>query len=65
MPEASLARELDMLRVLCCGRNWAAGRGDGPITMREIEEHLTVGMKKCTKTIKAFYIYMKIIIIIS
>ncbi len=47
MPEAGLARELE----LCYGNlslvvNWAAGLSDGPITMQEIETHLTDGMRR-------------------
>lgn len=45
MPEAGLARE----QGLCYANfslvvNWAAGLGEGPITMKEIESHLTQGM---------------------
>lgn len=45
MPEAGLAREAN----LCYANfslvvNWAAGLGEGPITMAEIESHLTDGM---------------------
>lgn len=52
MPEAGLARELD----LCYANfslvvNWAAGLGDGPITMREIEKHLNDGMRRAVKVI--------------
>jgi 5'-deoxy-5'-methylthioadenosine phosphorylase len=45
MPEAALARELDVCYA-CCSvvANWAAGRGIGPITMQEIEKNLTAGM---------------------
>ncbi|MCP4288606.1 MAG: S-methyl-5'-thioinosine phosphorylase [Gammaproteobacteria bacterium] len=57
MPEASLARELDM-SYACCAvvANWAAGRGDGPITMREIEAHLTNGMKDVYKILSKLFI---------
>jgi purine nucleoside phosphorylase len=46
MPEAALARELDVCYA-CCSvvANWAAGRGIGPITMQEIEKNLSVGMQ--------------------
>lgn len=46
MPEAALARELE-IRYACCAvvANWAAGLGDGPITMQEIELHLSGGMQ--------------------
>jgi len=45
MPEAALARELDICYACCAVvANWAAGRGDGPITMTEIEHHLEQGL---------------------
>ena len=57
MPEASLARELEMCYACCAVvANWAAGRGDGPITMREIEEHLTIGMEKVYKVLLKLFI---------
>lgn len=45
MPEAALARELELCYAACavCA-NWAAGRGDGEISMDEIERNLKVGM---------------------
>lgn len=46
MPEASLARELD-IEYACCALvvNWAAGKGDGEIiTMEIIEQHMQAGM---------------------
>ncbi|MDH5612004.1 MAG: S-methyl-5'-thioinosine phosphorylase [Gammaproteobacteria bacterium] len=46
MPEASLARELD-IEYACCALvvNWAAGKGDGDIiTMDVIEQHMRSGM---------------------
>ena len=47
MPEAALARELDICYASCAVvANWAAGRGDGPITMKEIKSHLETGMAK-------------------
>ena len=54
MPEAGLARELD----LCYANfslvvNWAAGLGEGPITMREIERHLNIGMRQAIEVISA------------
>ncbi|KAF0192514.1 MAG: 5'-methylthioadenosine phosphorylase [Gammaproteobacteria bacterium] len=46
MPEAVLARELDLSYATCAViANMAAGRGDGVITMREIEQHLKSGME--------------------
>ncbi len=46
MPEAALARELD-LEYACCAvvANWAAGRGEGGI-MENIDLHLKEGMDK-------------------
>lgn len=47
MPEAVLARELELSYAACAVvANMAAGRGDGVITMREIEQHLKRGMEK-------------------
>ncbi|MES9869213.1 MAG: S-methyl-5'-thioinosine phosphorylase [Sedimenticola sp.] len=47
MPEAALAKELDICYACCAVvANWAAGRSDGPITMEEIEKHLLGGMEK-------------------
>lgn len=46
MPEASLARELE-LEYACCALvvNWAAGKGDDEtITMEVIEQHMKLGM---------------------
>lgn len=45
MPEAALARELGLCYA-CCALvvNWAAGKGEGPITMAEIEANLAKGM---------------------
>lgn len=54
MPEAILARELD-LRYACCAvvANRAAGRGKGEITMKEIEEALRLGMERVRRTLEA------------
>lgn len=54
MPEAALARELE----LCYANfslvvNWAAGLGEGPITMKEIERHLNDGMGRALSVISA------------
>ncbi|WP_455365716.1 S-methyl-5'-thioinosine phosphorylase [Kaarinaea lacus] len=47
MPEAALARELELDYATCAVvANWAAGRGKGEITMKEIEAELSGGMKK-------------------
>lgn len=47
MPEAALARELELCYAACavCA-NWGAGRGDGEISMDEIERNLKVGMDR-------------------
>ena len=47
MPEAALARELEMEYAACTVvANWAAGRSDGPITMEEIDRNLKEGMAR-------------------
>jgi 5'-methylthioinosine phosphorylase len=53
MPEASLARELD-IEYACCALvvNWAAGKGDdGYITMDIIKKHIQYGMVSASKLI--------------
>lgn len=54
MPEAALARELDLCYA-CCALvvNQAAGRGSDRITMEEIEQHLMVGMDKVRHLLSA------------
>lgn len=57
MPEAALARELDInYACLALVVNWAAGKTDGAITMEVIELNLNNGIEKIktvlTKTIK-------------
>ncbi len=45
MPEAALARELEMAYACCAmSVNWAAGRSEGEITMEDIERCLADGM---------------------
>ena len=47
MPEAALARELDLRYATCAVvANWAAGKVPGEITMAEIERNLVEGMAK-------------------
>jgi len=47
MPEAALARELEICYACCAViANRAAGRGDGPISMDEIEKNLLEGMAR-------------------
>jgi 5'-deoxy-5'-methylthioadenosine phosphorylase len=47
MPEAALARELELCYA-CCSvvANWAAGKHEGIITMEEIEENLKGGIQQ-------------------
>ena len=54
MPEAALARELE-LDYACCAvvANRAAGRGNGPISMDDIETHLNKGMENVRKLLEA------------
>lgn len=54
MPEAGLARELNLCYAnLSLVVNWAAGLGDGPITMQEIDKHLSDGMCRAVRIISA------------
>jgi 5'-methylthioinosine phosphorylase len=47
MPEAALARELELDYATCAVvANAAAGRGDGEITMQDIEKQLKLGMQQ-------------------
>ncbi len=47
MPEAALARELDLCYACCAVvANMGAGRGSGEITMAEIEQNLISGMNQ-------------------
>lgn len=54
MPEASLARELEM-EYACCSLvvNWAAGKSDDIITMEIIENNLKEGLGKIHELISA------------
>lgn len=53
MPEACLARELDLCYAsICVVANMGAGRGEGEITMEEIEFHLRSGMDKVRKLLE-------------
>jgi 5'-methylthioinosine phosphorylase len=50
MPEAALARELDLCYAHCAvSANWAAGRSEGIIEMREIEANLEHSMRQVRK----------------
>jgi len=55
MPEAALARELDLCYA-CCALvvNWAAGKGNGIISLQEIEHNLHVGMEKVRRLLAHF-----------
>lgn len=45
MPEAALARELDMCYAACAVvANWAAGKSDEEISIEEIHDNLKIGM---------------------
>ncbi|MDD5036865.1 MAG: S-methyl-5'-thioinosine phosphorylase [Methylococcaceae bacterium] len=54
MPEAALARELE-IDYACCAvvANWAAGKSEREITMAEIEQNLAKGMADCAKLLQA------------
>lgn len=53
MPEASLARELDLCYACCAViANLAAGRGKGGISMEEIEQNLESGMQSVRKLLE-------------
>ncbi len=52
MPEAALARELDICYAHCAiVVNHAAGRGDGPITMDDIRRCLDIGMARAREVL--------------
>ncbi len=53
MPEAALARELEIpYASACIVANWAAGKTDGIITMEEIEKNLQQGINDLCKLLK-------------
>jgi 5'-methylthioinosine phosphorylase len=55
MPEAALARELDIdYAAVCVIANWGAGKMEGEITMAEIEQNLHKGMATAAELLKAF-----------
>ncbi len=55
MPEAALARELDLAYVACAVvANWAAGKTEGEITMSEIEQNLKKGMTDMATLLEKF-----------
>lgn len=54
MPEAILAREMELRYASCAVvANWAAGRGEGEITMDGIERALELGMERARLTLEA------------
>jgi 5'-methylthioinosine phosphorylase len=53
MPEAALARELDLCYAHCAvSANWAAGRSEGIIEMHEIEANLECSMQEIRKLLE-------------
>ncbi|MGZ4959413.1 MAG: S-methyl-5'-thioinosine phosphorylase [Methylomonas sp.] len=59
MPEAALARELDMdYANISVVANWGAGVVEGEITMAEIERNLETGMRKAIALLKATILLM-------
>ena len=53
MPEAALAKELGLCYAsIGVVANWAAGRGEGEITLQEIEHHLTVGIEQVKRVLE-------------
>jgi len=53
MPEAALARELDLCYATCAVvANWAAGKQSEVISMKVIEENLKIGMDKVRKLLE-------------
>ncbi len=54
MPEAGLAKELDMeYAAIAVVANWAAGKAEGEISMAEIEQYLKIGMADVEKLLKS------------
>jgi 5'-deoxy-5'-methylthioadenosine phosphorylase len=54
MPEAGLARELELCYAACAVvANWAAGRGEGEITMEEVGRNLESGMHDVARMLEA------------
>ncbi len=56
MPEAALSRELE-IDYACCAivANWAAGKTEREITMREIEENLSRGIADFARLLTALF----------
>ncbi|QQZ30393.1 S-methyl-5'-thioinosine phosphorylase [Thiothrix subterranea] len=54
MPEAALARELDLCYAACAVvANWAAGKDSEEITMEDIQQNLVVGMANARALLRA------------
>ncbi len=55
MPEAALAREMELCYA-CCALvvNWAAGKSEGIISLKEIERNLATGMEKVRRLLAHF-----------
>ncbi len=59
MPEAALAKELDICYAHCSVvANWAAGKGDKPITMADIEKSVQQGMSKVYTLLKKLSVHL-------
>jgi 5'-methylthioadenosine phosphorylase/5'-methylthioinosine phosphorylase len=55
MPEAALARELGIdYAAIAVIANWAAGKGEGEISITVLEQHLQLGMVKVLKLLNTF-----------
>ncbi|WP_018231720.1 S-methyl-5'-thioinosine phosphorylase [Thioalkalivibrio thiocyanodenitrificans] len=54
MPEAVLAREMELPYATCAVvANWAAGRGEGEITMDEVQENIAAAMANVRHLLEA------------
>jgi 5'-methylthioinosine phosphorylase len=54
MPEAALAREVELPYATCAVvANWAAGRGEGEITMDEVQENIGAAMANVRHLLEA------------
>ena len=60
MPEAALARELELCYACCAVvANWAAGKTSGIITMEDIEENLKGGMQQLSELLESLMSFNK------
>ena len=54
MPEAALAREMELCYATCAVvSNWAAGKSEGTIELRDIEQNLISGMEQVKSLVAA------------